>query len=315
MECGPEGVDATDGALDNLFTCRSNCNNGFLRIAGMHDADEFQIFTLHAGCRAPPAQEQVNELWICLWLVLVTTATSTQLATQRSRAGEINQAHSEAGLPGQFLTARALVPVATDTCLSLGDELWAPDVTEIGRCIPGKLEVVGHARGSTWVARMYRRRWLVSPSDTSAETEIVLFTSATVGAARFRADSARLTPVWHYRYEDETLRSVTLQVSGAEKRGVVIAAEECVNGTGGCAQSFSRYDGRDHAIVREFLNALERRYPGAARHGYHVTLLTMRAEAALYSDSDPNCCPSHTAHMRLSLRGDSLVLASLQVRP
>jgi hypothetical protein len=94
---------------------------------------------------------------------------------------------------------------------------------------------------------------------------------------------------------------------------VLIAVEECVNGTGGCAQTFSRYDGRGHAIALEFLTALERRYPGAVRHGYHITLLTMRGEAALYSDSDPNCCPSRTARMTLRLRGDSLGLTSLQV--
>ena len=256
----------------------------------------------------------MNELWIYLWLVLVATATSTRLATQRPRAGEINQTHSEAGLPGQFLTARTLVPVATDTCLSLGGELWAPDVTEIGKCIPEGLELVGHAGGSNWVARTYRRRWLVSPTDTSAETEIVLFNAPTVGAARFRLGSARLTPVWHYRYEDDILRSVALQVSNAPERGVMIAAEECANGTGGCAQRFSRYDGRGHAIALAFLNALERRYPGAVRHGYHVSLATMRGDAALYSDGDPNCCPSRTAHMKLRLRGDSLVLTSLEVR-
>jgi hypothetical protein len=256
----------------------------------------------------------MNELWIYLWLVLVATATSTRLATQRPRAGEINQTHSEAGLPGQFLTARTLVPAATDTCLSLGGELWAPDVTEIGKCIPEGLELVGHAGGSNWVARTYRRRWLVSPTDTSAETEIVLFNAPTVGAARFRLDSARLTPVWHYRYEDDILRSVALQVSNAPERGVIIAAGECANGTGGCAQRFSRYDGRGHAIALAFLNALERRYPGAVRHGYHVSLATMRGDAALYSDGDPNCCPSHTAQMKLRLRGDSLVLTSLQVR-
>ncbi|HEY5061429.1 MAG TPA: hypothetical protein VII52_07820 [Gemmatimonadaceae bacterium] len=259
----------------------------------------------------------MKALWVLMSAVFIATPPSAwpqSTGHHEARAGA-NWMQSVAGLPGQFLATRTLRPGATNTCLSLGDELWAPDVTEIGRCIPGRLEVVGHAGGSKWVARTYRRRWLVAPTDTSAETEIVLFKAATVGAARFRADSARLTPMWHYRYEDATLRSVTLQVSRAEQRGVVIAAEECVNGTGGCAQSFSRYDGRDHAVVLEFLNALERRYPRAVRHGYHVTLLTMRAEAALYSDSDPNCCPSHTAHMRLSLRGDSLVLASLQVRP
>lgn len=63
-----------------------------------------------------------------------------------------------------------------------------------------------------------------------------------------------------------------------------------------------------------FLDSLERRAPGAIRHGFSVDLPSLRAKAAIYSDGDANCCPSRDAEMLLRLRGDSLSIVSLRLR-
>lgn len=84
---------------------------------------------------------------------------------------------------------------------------------------------------------------------------------------------------------------------------VLLAIDECVNGTGGCAQSFVLWRRDNGAARAAFLDSLNHRFPGAVRQGYHVNLGRLRASAALYSSSDANRGPSRVAEMRLRLRG------------
>src|SRR5262249_40634175 len=158
------------------------------------------------------------------------------------------------------------------------------------------------------------RRWLFpapakGSADTVGESELVLFSApASPRAAR----DTLLNPVWHYRFEIEVLRSVTPQVV-AVTGGVLVSIDECVNGTGGCSQSFLlQQSGRWSNVRLSFVDSLNRRFPGAINHGYHVDVRTMRASAAVYSPSDGNCCPSRVAEMRLRLRGDALEIVELK---
>jgi hypothetical protein len=117
------------------------------------------------------------------------------------------------------------------------------------------------------------------------------------------------------RFEPEVLRSVTVEVASPRAGGALVAIDECVNGTGGCSQSFfSRRGGMWRVVRAVFLDSLNKRYPGRILHGFHVDVRTLRANAALYSASEANCCPSRTVEMQLRLRGDALEIVELHVR-
>ncbi len=213
---------------------------------------------------------------------------------------------------GHFLTGPTTGGAsAPDHCLALGDDTYASDVREVGVCHAGGVTSLGAAAGRRWAYRLYERRWLLpgsgtTPADTVAETEIVLFATG----------DSMLVPVWHYRFESDLLRSVTPEVAATADEGALFAVDECVNGTGGCGQAFFAYRaGKWRAIKTAFLDSLNRRYPGAVAHGFHVNVHTLAADAALYSAGDANCCPSRSAEMQLRLRGDALEIVSLRARP
>jgi hypothetical protein len=187
----------------------------------------------------------------------------------------------------------------------------ATDVHQIGACVSLGFKSLGVSGGAGWYSSLASRRWLLNeppkgPADTVVESELVLF--------RAIGDTL-LSPVWHYRFEPEELRSVTPQVV-ATTGGVLVSIDECVNGTGGCGQSFFTYrSGRWRVVRLSFLDSLNRRFPGAINHGSHVDPLTLHASAAVYSREDANCCPSRVAEMRLRLRADALEIIELRIRP
>lgn len=221
--------------------------------------------------------------------------------------------------PGHFVSA---APVPVDSmrrgCLALGDTPYLKDVPEVGACEALGVTAAGVAGGRRWFSALFARRWLlpasgVSAADTVAERELVLFAAG--ADARAGAGETRVVPVWHYRFEPEMLRSVTAEAAPAGAGDALVAIDECVNGTGGCAQTFFAYRGDRWRDVRaQFVDELNRRYPGALAHGFHVDLKTLRGSAALYSAGDPNCCPSRVAEMQLRLRRDALEIVELHVR-
>jgi hypothetical protein len=128
--------------------------------------------------------------------------------------------------------------------------------------------------------------------------------------------TSSLTPVWHYRYDDDLLRSLKPEVVRRPDNSVLITIIECLNGTGGCAQSFASFrDGRWYPIALQFLDSLDRRNPGSIQHGFRVDAETLRGEVPLYSPQDGNCCPSRIAVVVLRLQDDALYLDSLRIRP
>ncbi|HEU4786550.1 MAG TPA: hypothetical protein VFS57_04055 [Gemmatimonadaceae bacterium] len=222
--------------------------------------------------------------------------------------------------PGRFIDPVFPGAVAHGECPELGDETYAPDVHQVGTCEPLGVHDLGVVDRRDWRYASYRRRWLVSPRDTASEIEVVLFAGSDASGDRTpvrRSPASRsLLPVWHERYNSDVYRSVTLEVASGPEGGVLIAIDECLNGTGGCAQSFALVRDRTASfLATRFLDSLNRRFPGGVRHGYHINVRTLRGEAAVYSDSDANCCPSRIAEMRLELRGRTLELRGLVLRP
>jgi hypothetical protein len=244
---------------------------------------------------------------------LAPLATAFLLVVHAESIGAQRSAAPAATLPfpGHFL---ARPPVAISSarrgCFELGDDTYTPDVREVGACTNLGFTPLGVAGGAGWYSSLSGRRLLLndppkSSADTVVESELVLF--------RATGDTL-LSPAWHYRFEPEELRSVTPQVVAASG-GVLVSIDECVNGTGGCGQSFVAYrGGRWHVVQLSFLDSLERRFPGAIKHGSHVDPRTLRASAAVYSREDANCCPSRVAEMRLRLRGDALEIIELRIR-
>jgi len=212
--------------------------------------------------------------------------------------------------PGDFIRHAPMSrTIAERECLSLGENLFDKTVAPLGDCRPLGLHDVGRAAGKVWVFGEYQRSWLLAADDTVSETEIVLFTRPVPNSA----DS--LQPIWHYRYEREMLRSVRPQVAAVTGGAVLLSIDECVNGTGGCSQAFALLGhGSPKAVGLGFLDSLNRRFPDAIRHGFHVDLRTLRGSAAVYSADDANCCPQRIAEFSVRLRGASLELATLRLR-
>lgn len=212
--------------------------------------------------------------------------------------------------PGTFVRHPAVpATAARNECVALGDGMFDPSVPEIGPCLPLGLQAAGLTGNVAWIFGVYDRRWLLAPADTVAEREVVLYTKPREN------DSVGLTPVWHYRYEPEMLASATPEVAPAPGGAVLLSIRECVNGTGGCGQSFALLNRGSPTTVRlAFLDSLSRRFPGGIQHGFQVNVRTLRGSVALYSPGDANCCPSTIGDFSLRLRGNTLELATLKLR-
>jgi hypothetical protein len=211
--------------------------------------------------------------------------------------------------PGTFINAPLVSrDLANRECLALGHDTFNQDVVEVGPCRSLGLREIGRASGVAWVYGTYERRWLITPSDTASESEVVLFNKSA-------EDSSKLQPIWHYRYEPEMLASVRPEVVSVSGGAALLSIDECVNGTGGCSQSFAILGrGAPKEVRLAFLDSLRRRFPDGIRHGFHVDLRTLHGSISLYSGNDPNCCPSTIGAFSLRLKGNSLELATLELR-
>lgn len=171
----------------------------------------------------------------------------------------------------------------------------------------------GTRRRHRWYSTVVSQRWLLADTaraatDTVVESELVLFTA---NPSRPIGGDTLITPVWHYRFEAEVLRSGH---TGACQHG----RRRRAAGDRGMRQRYrrplsnlpSRAWGRWHDVRLPFLDSLNRRYPSAITHGYRIDIRTMRGTASIYSLHDPNCCPSQIAEMRLRLRNGGLEMVS-----
>ena len=166
------------------------------------------------------------------------------------------------------------------------------------------------AAGAAWAYGLYRHASIhqfkgASTPDTVVELELVLFSSR-------HGPVGRLEAVAHVREAYDGFRDMSAAVS-ATPDGLLLATEFCLNGTGGCGQEYSKWDGHRWRAVadpsgplRSYLAGLGvlsgRGDPrlGAPRIDPHTLLGT----SSLYSPGDPNCCPSHRVEFALAL-GDT----------
>jgi hypothetical protein len=218
--------------------------------------------------------------------------------------------------PGAFVHAGAVRgDSAAHNCLSLGENSFVANVREVGPCRTLGLHRVGRAASREWWSGGCARRWLFGATDSVDEIEVVLFSSP-VERAGANAPPVTLEPIWYYRYEADILRSVTPQVAPAGRTNVLIAIDECFNGTGGCSQSFATFErGQAHPVALVFLDSLNRRFPDGIQHGFHVDIQALRGSVGLYSANDPNCCPSMIGEFTLRLQNNALLLTALNLRP
>jgi hypothetical protein len=141
-------------------------------------------------------------------------------------------------------------------------------------------------------------------TDTVTEEEAVAFDSPRPGWMR---------PVWHQRYETGNFgawASITPEPASPNAGIVLLGIMNCVNGTGGCSQEFLQRhaDGRWAPVAQSWLDQLPKPVSGRMWHGFRIEPTTLRGEAAIYRERDPNCCPSQLLQFELALRGDALVL-------
>jgi len=182
--------------------------------------------------------------------------------------------------------------------------------------------VAGITSRNGWVTCSYEHEWIsagavAQPADTLREIEVVLYRTAPPppGPQPHPGSAQEFTAARQHIYEPEFLRSVTPLVTGVEGGGLLLAVQECVNGTGGCEQSFLVNRGGGWGRVKlTFLDSVERRYPGAVHRTFRVNPQTLRAEVWLYSKTDPNCCPSRSALASLRLRGNALEAKTIRLK-
>jgi hypothetical protein len=139
------------------------------------------------------------------------------------------------------------------------------------------------------------------PYEGVREKQTVLFSAP--------LDGERLTAEWAARYEVELTASVTVTLGPTQDDGALLGVLSCVNGTGGCEQTFLLRDARGWRPVRQaWLEQLPDTLGGEFWKGTYTSPLTLQGDAGLYSSNDGNCCPSRILYYRLRLEGDALVL-------
>ena len=211
-------------------------------------------------------------------------------------------------LPG----AAAVTPqVAMHRCLALGTDAAGPAVAWRGRgCSVRSWSELKAVAGERFFVAVYA---LASDGSGAAGRELrgeetVLFSRA--------PGASRLTPTWHAVFITEFIGLVEPDVAATPGGGVLMAANACWNGTGGCSQRLLLRRGQRWQVVSEpWLRSLPSWMRSGFNKGTHVDPHTLRASASLYSPRDANCCPSRQVSARLALRGTRLVLLGYRVSP
>jgi hypothetical protein len=145
--------------------------------------------------------------------------------------------------------------------VSFGDD--AGDTAGIEtRCVVDTTYALPTADGVRWLAAIYRRVY-VGPSDSismairhSTRDTAVLITAALYSASG-NADDWR--PEWTGIVDESMTRSITPTLASRPDGSALVSVMYCVNGTGGCAQSYMRRrGGRWSAVVEASGNRFRR---------------------------------------------------------
>jgi hypothetical protein len=200
---------------------------------------------------------------------------------------------------------------ARNHCLDLSvrpasERILAPhgDVLIEAQCRVIDYDSLPSAQRTLWAVARYEWTLIFTAESTVREEEVVLF--ETTGSGRVR-------PVWHMRFETGPYaiwRSVSPEIAPTAQGTILLSVLRCVNGTGGCAQVFIQRhpNGNWARVIQDWIKQLPQGLADRIRHGARIDPGSLRGEAGLYAQLDPNCCPSGQLTLRLALQGDRLVL-------
>jgi hypothetical protein len=173
---------------------------------------------------------------------------------------------------------------------------------------------LARADGERFRFARYRRRIVMPPEDARRPRDRQIINEEVVVLFSQPAEGGRLRPAWMWMYGPNFIASVNLKTAPAPGGGVLLSVVDCVNGTGGCGQDFLLRRGGRWRTVRD---PWHRQLPASMRDGFwkgtHIDPATLEGGGGLYSRQDGNCCPSRRLHVRVRLRGDSLVLRDYRV--
>lgn len=186
------------------------------------------------------------------------------------------------------------------------------------RCMVDTTYALPAADGVRWLAAIYRRVY-VGPSDSismairhSTRDTAVLITAALYSAS---GDYDDWRPEWTGIVDESMTRSITPTLASRPDGSALVSVMYCVNGTGGCAQSYMRRrGGRWTAVVEAFWKQIPPIKDGAIGKGLGIDVRSLKGTYGLYGRGDANCCPSREIILELDQRGDSLLLKTHRVR-
>jgi hypothetical protein len=174
------------------------------------------------------------------------------------------------------------------------------------------------ADGVQWLAAIYRRVY-IGPSDSisRAVRHATRDTAVLITAALYSTSSTRgvLRPEWTGIVDESMTRSITPTLVSRPDGSALLSVLDCVNGTGGCKQSYlRRRGGRWTAVMEAFWKQIPPINNGRIGKGPGVDVRTLKGSYGVYRREDANCCPSREILLELAQRGDSLVLKTYRVR-
>jgi hypothetical protein len=199
------------------------------------------------------------------------------------------------------------------------DDVFKDSVVIETRCVVDTTYALPTADRVRWIAAIYRRVY-VGPSDSismairrSTRDTAVLITAALYSASGNDDD---WRPEWAGIVDESMTRSITPTLASRPDGSALVSVMYCVNGTGGCAQSYMRrHGGRWSAVVEAFWKQIPPIEDGAIGKGLGIDVRSLKGTYGLYGRQDANCCPSREIILELDQRGDSLLLKTHRVRP
>jgi hypothetical protein len=185
------------------------------------------------------------------------------------------------------------------------------------RCTVDSAHAIPRADGVWWMIASYRRRFVVhGDSITVGLSKATRDSAVLITAALFSASSlaGKWRVEWNATVDEAEFRSLTAAIAPRPDGSALMSLRYCVNGTGGCSQSFlRRHSGRWTAVAQRFWTQIPALDDGTIGNGAGIEVRSLRGAYGVYGQSDPNCCPSRQIEVTLDQRGDSLLLRTYRI--
>jgi hypothetical protein len=174
------------------------------------------------------------------------------------------------------------------------------------------------ADGARWLAAIYHRTY-IGPSDSvsvalrhSTRDTAVLITAVLYSASN--TDSV-LRREWTGIVDQSMTRSIAPTLANRPDGSALVSIMSCVNGTGGCSQSYlRRHRGQWTEVVEAFWKQIPRIKDGEIGKGRGIDIRSLTGSYGLYGRRDANCCASREIVLELAQHGDSLILKTYHLR-